>query len=191
MRVFARPNNGFWFITGKVTVMLVRTAVLILALTLTSSALWAQTDTPETVAMGSTAQLWQPGDAGEKLFIRGRVLDNDGVPLAGVIVNLRQADGDGEYHSDRYRATLQTDQKGEYQLRTVLPGQYYSAKHIHISFALDGFMAVQTEILFKGDPALDPVTERDQAVVLETAVVGEEEVRLGQFEVTLKAASGQ
>lgn len=173
--------------------MLVRNVVLflVLALAVTMTVLYAQTAASEPTDLGSSAQLWQPGDAGEKLFIRGRVLDADGMPLAGVIVNLRQADGDGEYHQDRYQATLRTDGQGSYQLRTVMPGQYYSAKHIHISFVHDGFSRLSTEILFKGDPALDSTTERDHAIALETAVVADEEVLLGQFEVRLTPVNGQ
>lgn len=162
--------------------------LIVLTFLLGSSEAHAQTESGTAREAGSpqsTAQLWQPGDPGQKLFIRGRVTDSGGAPLAGVVVSLRQTDGNGEYHPERYRATLRTDEQGSYQLRTVLPGQEYGFRHIHISFSHNEYASLATEIVFKGDPNLDPVAAQELAIPLETAVLGDDEVLLGQFQVVL------
>lgn len=38
------------------------------------------------------SQLWRPGDPGERLFLRGRVLDVRGEPVAGALIELWHAD---------------------------------------------------------------------------------------------------
>ncbi len=134
----------------------------------------------------SIANFWQPGDAGERLYIRGRVVSADGTPLAGATVHIRQADGTGQYRADRYRGTVQTADDGSYALNTVLPGQYSSAKHIHLSVTHDAYAPVYTEILFKGDASLDPTTERDHAIPLEEAQAKGEPVLFGNFEVVME-----
>ena len=111
--------------------------------------------------------LWQPGDPGERLFLRGRVVDPGGRPLAGAVVFLRQADGNGNYHDLRYRATLETAKDGTFSVSTVLPGQYWGAKHIHVRVRHEAYGDLVTRILFKGDPHLDAARDADFAILLE------------------------
>ncbi len=40
--------------------------------------------------------LWQPGDNGQRMNIRGRVTSVDGTPVANVAIDIRQPDGDGD-----------------------------------------------------------------------------------------------
>ena len=75
--------------------------------------------------------LWRPGDAGQRMNIRGRVTNLDGTPLAGIPISIRQANGDGDY-TQRYSTTLLSDEKGRYQFGSVVPGNYYGVKHVHI-----------------------------------------------------------
>lgn len=134
----------------------------------------------------SVANLWQPGDPGERLYIRGRVVSSDGTPLQGATVNIRQADGTGEYHSERYRTAIVTAEDGSYQLNTVLPGQEYGAPHIHLTVTHEFHEQVTTEILFKGDPQLEPSTERDIAIPLEKAQAEGAPILFGNFEVVMR-----
>ena len=127
--------------------------------------------------------LWRPGDPGQRMNIRGRVTTIDGAPLGGVSIYLRQADGNGDY-IDRYSTVLQTDAKGRYQFGTVLPGQYYGTKHIHITITHDGYRSLDTEILFQGDPNLDD-PEAPNAIFLEEATLNDETILYGRFDVTL------
>ncbi len=128
---------------------------------------------------------WRPGDPGQRLNISGRVSAADGTPLVGASLYLRQADGDGNY-IDRYRGMLQADRKGRYQFGTVLPGQYYGTKHIHITITHDGYRSLDTEILFQGDPNLDDA-EAPNAIFLEEATINDETMPYVRFDITLFA----
>ena len=128
--------------------------------------------------------LWQPGDPGQRMNIRGRVTTVDGTPVVGASISVRQTDGNGEYHSDRYNARLISDSKGGYQFATVLPGQYYGIKHIHVWVTHDDYEYLDTRIIFKGDPNLDESTT-SEAIFLEEGNVKGETVLYGRFDILL------
>ena len=132
-----------------------------------------------------SVNLWRPGDPGQRLHIHGQVLSITGEPIVGAIINIRQADGNGNYHNDRYQATLTTGKDGRYSFGTVLPGQYYGVKHIHVAAAHEDHGSVITEILFQGDPNLDESRDRNQAIFLEEAEVNGETVLYGRFDIEL------
>lgn len=134
--------------------------------------------------------LWQPGDPGERLFLRGRVVDQGGRPLAGAMVALRQADGNGEYHDIRYRATLQTAKDGTFSVSTVLPGQYWGAKHIHLLVRHESHGQMVTRILFKGDPHLNEARDGDFAILLEEVHKNGEKLLVGGVELILPSSVG-
>jgi len=127
---------------------------------------------------------WQPGDSGQRMNIRGRVTSLDGTPLAGIPISIRQADGDGEY-TDRYRATLLSDDKGRYQFGSVLPGNYTGARHVHIAVYTDGYQYFDTSILFKDDPNQQSHYADGTAIFLEESTVGGETILFGQFDIVL------
>lgn len=75
------------------------------------------------------------GARGEPCFISGRVTSINGVPLAGVSVDVWQSDEDGYYdvqrppktseeHVHRARAKLTTDSDGRYHFRSILAQPY-------------------------------------------------------------------
>jgi len=132
---------------------------------------------------GKVVSLWQPGDPGERMVIRGRVTNLDGSPLPGVSIFIRQADGTGVY-TERYSTVLVTDDRGVYQFGSVVPGQYLGVKHVHVSIAHDGYRYYDSRILFKGDPNLDE-SSAPQAIFLEEASVEGETIRYGSFDITL------
>ncbi len=138
-----------------------------------------------TGSAAATARLWQEGDSGERLHLRGRVVDVNGSPVAGAEINLWQADGDGAYHEDRYRALLTTDPRGEFRLTTVVPGQYFGLKHIHLSITHPDHEFLTTRILFKGDPNLSS-HDQDLAILLEQVQMDDEVVMLGSVEFVLE-----
>lgn len=157
-----------------------------IALGLCAAALTAAGQQAEPEARKIT-NFWRPGDPGERLYIDGRVLDENGKGIMGATVNIRQADGTGEYQPDRYRGSFTTDKDGGYAFGTVLPGQYYRAKHIHVLITHDNYAPLETRILFKRDPNLDEETARKHAIFLEEAQVKGEKVLFGRFDVVLKA----
>ncbi len=127
--------------------------------------------------------LWQPGDAGQRMNIRGKVTTIDGTPVAGALIYIRQADGNGVY-TENYSTTIESNDRGLYQFGSVVPGQYSSTKHVHLWVAHDNHGSVTTEILFKGDPNLeDP--DAPNAVFLEEATVNGETILFGRFDITL------
>lgn len=119
---------------------------------------------------------------GERIVVTGRVLDGDGRPLAGRLVEIWQANAAGRYiHPlDRHPAPLDpnftgvgrclTGDDGSYSFTTIKPGPYPWRNHdnawrpAHIHFSLFGRDLTQrrvTQMYFPGDPlsALDPILQ--------------------------------
>ncbi len=138
----------------------------------------------------SKVVLWQPGDPGDRLFLRGRVLGASGRPLAGAVLRLRQADGTGSYHEYRYKAVLETAEDGSFSVSTVLPGQYWGEKHIHVSVSHQGYEQLVTRILFKGDPNLESGSYYEHVILLEEVHKDGEKVLVGGVEFVLTPAGG-
>ncbi|HSS64619.1 MAG TPA: hypothetical protein VLS27_09300 [Gammaproteobacteria bacterium] len=158
--------------------------ISVLCLLALPQALSAATE-PGAYGTPASVVLWQPGDPGERLFLRGRVVGPGGQPLAGALVALRQADGNGEYHDVRYRATLQTAKDGTFSVSTVLPGQYWGAKHIHLLVRHESHGQLVTRILFKGDPHLNEARDGDFAILLEEVRKDGEKILVGGVELVL------
>jgi protocatechuate 3,4-dioxygenase beta subunit len=117
---------------------------------------------------------------GERMLVHGRVLDEDGRPVRGALVEVWQANAAGRYRHkvDQHDAPLDpnfsgagrvmTDDDGYYQFRTIKPGAYpwgnhYNAwrpAHIHFSLFGAGILSrLVTQMYFPGDPLqpLDPI----------------------------------
>jgi protocatechuate 3,4-dioxygenase beta subunit len=101
---------------------------------------------------------------GQLVFLAGRVLDENCVPISDAIVDIWQTDPNGHYiHAtlaDRLspypyftgsgRAT--TDNLGRYNFVTLFPGTYgNSAPHIHFHVIHKDFSTLDTEIYFQDD----------------------------------------
>jgi protocatechuate 3,4-dioxygenase beta subunit len=117
---------------------------------------------------------------GERIIVTGRVIDEDGRPLRGALVEVWQANAAGRYKHevDRHPAPLDpnfsgagrclTDDEGRYRFVTVKPGAYPWGNHenawrpAHIHFSLFGRAFTQrliTQMYFPGDPLFphDPI----------------------------------
>lgn len=169
---------------------LLASALLVLALPPFAKAATDSGAEPGSAAPSASVMLWQPGDPGERLFLRGRVVDANGQPLAGALVALRQADGNGDYHDVRYRATLHTAKDGTFSVSTVLPGQYWGAKHIHVLVHHHSHGQLVTRILFKGDPHLNEASDADFAILLEEVHKDGEKLLVGGVELVLPPRVG-
>ena len=141
----------------------------------------------QTVADSSKLTFWQEGDPGEPMHLRGRIVSATGAPIAGAVVSLRQADGSATYQPDRYNGTLISAGDGSFELRTVLPGQYASAKHIHVNVTHDAYMPLYTEILFRGDPNSVREPSAGNEVVLEEVRISGETVLVGGVELVMSS----
>jgi hypothetical protein len=79
------------------------------------------------------------GQVGDLLYLSGVVRAADcATPLAGALVDVWQANADGAYDGVGYtlRGRLHTDDRGRYELVTLVPGRYlngdtYRPAHIH------------------------------------------------------------
>lgn len=114
----------------------------------------------------SRTALVGPDEPGELLEITGEVVGPDCRPLAGVVLDVWQADATGAYDNRsqdfRLRALLETDEQGRYAFTTVKPGNYPDAggmrpAHIHFTVIHPGYRPLTTQLYFAGDPFLAPV----------------------------------
>jgi len=117
---------------------------------------------------------------GERIVVTGRVLDGQGRPVAGQLVEIWQANAGGRYihKRDQHPAPLDphftgvgrclTGPDGTYRFQTIKPGPYpwknhhnaWRPAHIHFSlFGTDFTQRMVTQMYFPGDPlfALDPI----------------------------------
>ncbi len=117
---------------------------------------------------------------GERIIVSGRVLDEDGKPVPGTLVEMWQANAAGRYAHprDRHDAPLDrnftgvgqviTDKDGNWRFITVKPGHYpwrntynaWRAQHLHFSVFGPAFATrIVTQMYFPGDPLLadDPI----------------------------------
>lgn len=120
-------------------------------------------------------------EAGDVLFFHGRITGPQGEPLAGVELDLWQADADGRYsnfHPDvpdwNLRGRFYTDTNGLYEVRTILPPPYEIPKegpagrvlnalgrhffrpaHLHVKLRHAGFDELTSQLYFRGGEYLD------------------------------------
>lgn len=113
---------------------------------------------------------------GERIFVSGRVLDENSRPVRNALIEIWQANAAGRYRhkNDTHNAPLDpnfsgygrtlTDDLGRYQFTTIKPGAYpwgnhYNAwrpQHIHLSLFGAGILTrLVTQMYFPGDPLLD------------------------------------
>jgi hydroxyquinol 1,2-dioxygenase len=114
-------------------------------------------------------------------LVSGRVLDIDGKPIAGAVLDVWQAQTNGLYDSQdknpdqlHMRGKFTTDSEGRYLLRTVQPVNYpipsdgpvgamlkatgrhpWRPAHIHFVLTADGYDPVTTHIFDRTDPYLE------------------------------------
>lgn len=117
---------------------------------------------------------------GERIIVAGKVLDGDGRPVAGQLVEIWQANASGRYihKRDQHPAPLDpnftgigrciTGPDGSYRFTTIKPGAYPWKNHLnawrpaHIHFSMFGTAFTQrivTQMYFPGDQLfpLDPI----------------------------------
>lgn len=117
---------------------------------------------------------------GERITVGGRLLDDDGRPIADSLIEIWQANAAGRYlhRWDQHNAPLDpnfagfgqavTDRNGRYRFATIKPGAYpwknqpnaWRPAHIHFSVFGPAFATrLVTQMYFPGDPLLayDPI----------------------------------
>ena len=120
---------------------------------------------------------------GERMFVRSRVTDLAGKPLAGVSIDIWHADDAGFYDSQKptyavegpsSRARFVTDADGRFFFRTILPCSYpiptdgpvgeiirqaerhpFRPAHVHFLVDAPGYEPLVTHVFMEGDKYLD------------------------------------
>ena len=119
---------------------------------------------------------------GQRIIVAGRVVDEDGRPVSGALIEMWQANAAGRYRhaKDEHPAPIDpnftgagrvlTDAEGRYQFTTVKPGAYPWRNHhnawrpAHIHFSLFGASfrtRLVTQMYFPDDPLIahDPILQ--------------------------------
>jgi protocatechuate 3,4-dioxygenase beta subunit len=113
---------------------------------------------------------------GQRIIVHGQLLDGDGRPVPGALVEVWQANAGGRYlhDNDRHPSPLDpnftgagrclTDGRGRYRFTTIKPGSYPWGNHdnawrpAHIHFSVFGRAFTQrlvTQMYFPDDPLFD------------------------------------
>ena len=121
------------------------------------------------------------GVPGEPAYVSGCVLDTEGRPIGGAVLDVWQTDGEGLYDVQRAgsggqyaRGKFTTGEDGRYGFRTVKPVSYpvptdgpvgrmllgmgrhpYRPAHVHVIVSAPGHEQVATHLFVEGDAHLD------------------------------------
>ena len=125
------------------------------------------------------ANIAAPGTPGEPCVVSGTVKDMEGKPVAGALMDILEAQGDGFYDVQKpggfnTRARFRTGADGKYWFRCVKPTSYpvphdgpvgkmltatsrhpMRPGHLHFKIAAQGFDTLVTHLFVKGDEYLD------------------------------------
>jgi protocatechuate 3,4-dioxygenase, alpha subunit len=99
----------------------------------------------------------------QAIQISGQVLDGDGKPVIDALVEIWQADGDGNYHSGfNGYGRVATNDRGTFSYKTIKPGRVpgidgqLQAPHIAVNIFMRGLLKhLVTRIYFPGEPSND------------------------------------
>lgn len=158
------------------------------------------------------ARLAGPDESGDRLVLTGTVFSSDcRTPLPGALIEVWQANNAGLYDTNKpgnftetpafhLRGMLYTNEKGQYEIETIVPGRYpvppnlpglekYAGltrpAHIHFRVMESVHVPVTTQLYFKGDPfiANDPWARHKPSLALDLQQDGK--LRRGVFDVVL------
>lgn len=158
------------------------------------------------------SQLAGRDEPGDRLILTGTVFSSDcRTPLPGALIEVWQANHAGLYDTTKpgnfteastfqLRGMLYTDDKGQYEIETIVPGRYpippnlpglekYTGltrpAHIHFRVMESLHVPVTTQLYFKGDPfiANDPWAGHKPSLAVNLKQEGK--LRRGVFDIVL------
>jgi protocatechuate 3,4-dioxygenase, alpha subunit len=144
---------------------------------------------------------------GERIEIRGRVVQEDGAPMHNLVLEIWQADAQGIFldprdprHADADPGfagwgRAATDKDGCYRFATVKPGTYampdgrLRAPHVNVIVLFSGIMRhLQTVMFFDGEPGndADPVLAAVQPAAVRSRLVAKRDGEGYRFDIRLR-----
>ncbi|WP_405226108.1 dioxygenase family protein [Lentisalinibacter sediminis] len=139
---------------------------------------------------------------GQVIRVTGQVLDEDGQPIAGALVDVWQANTWGRYHHEADPATapvdpgfqgwamIRSDAEGRYAFRTIKPGAYKVGgnwtrpPHIHFRVSRRGYHELTTQMYFAGEA----LNEKDR--LLQSVPAGDRDLLVVEFDESTDIPSG-
>ncbi len=126
--------------------------------------------------IATIARIAPAGEKGQPLQLRGRVVDADGKPAAGIVVYGYHTDASGHYPGDarlrgtparqhgRLRGWARSDAAGNYGFDTIRPAGYPGRRdpeHIHLHIIEPGRCSYYIDdVNFRDDPRLQASTQQ-------------------------------
>lgn len=158
------------------------------------------------------AKLAGPDEPGERIILKGTVYAADcKTPLPGALIEFWQANSKGEYDINKpgnftdtstfnLRTKLYTNEKGQYEIETIMPGRYSippnlpgleefagetRPAHIHFKVTESLHIPLTSQMYFKGDPyiAHDPWAREKPDMAIDLQKDGE--LSRGVFDIVL------
>ncbi len=112
----------------------------------------------------------EAGITGIPLLVTGKVLTTDCQPIANAILDFWHADDAGNYDNDgfRLRGHQFTDENGNFQLETIVPGLYPGrTRHIHVRVQGEGTDLLTTQLYFPDEAANNGDGIFDEALLMD------------------------
>jgi catechol 1,2-dioxygenase len=158
------------------------------------------------------SRLAEAGEPGERIVVTGTVLSVDcRTPVPGALIEVWQANHAGVYDTNKpgnftevtsfhMRGMMYTNDRGQYEIETVMPGRYpvppnlpglekYAGltrpAHIHFRVIESLHVPLTTQLYFKGDPYIagDPFASQKQTLAIDLKQDGTR--RRGVFDIVL------
>jgi protocatechuate 3,4-dioxygenase, alpha subunit len=144
---------------------------------------------------------------GERIEIRGRVVQEDGAPMHNLVLEIWQADAQGIFRDPRDPrhadadpgftgwGRAATDKDGRYRFTTVKPGTYampdgrLRAPHVNVIVLFSGIMRhLQTLMFFDGEPGndADKVLAAVQPAAVRSRLVAKRDGEGYRFDIRLR-----
>ena len=100
----------------------------------------------------------EPRVNGVSIDLSGFILDRNGKPVPGALLDFWHADGAGKYDFDGFRCRGHqfSDSEGRYALETVVPGLYPGrTRHYHVRLQASHGPVLTTQLYFPGEERND------------------------------------
>ncbi|MES5048233.1 intradiol ring-cleavage dioxygenase [Rhizobium nepotum] len=114
--------------------------------------------------------LYPDSPSGERITVAGFVLDNRCRPQPGTLIEVWQADENGDYDSVgfRFRGHQFTDAQGRWWFNTIVPALYPGrTRHFHFKVQRPGGRVLTTQLFFPGEAGNAEDRLFDEALLLE------------------------